>query len=433
MGTSGSGKTTLMNILGCLDRPTSGHYWLEGQDVTELSPDERALLRNQKLGFVFQTFHLLPRTSALENVIMPLSYNGINLSDGEARQQSEELLAKVGLGDRLDHEPSQLSGGQQQRVAIARALVNHPSILFADEPTGNLDSKTSEEMLALFKRLNAEGVTIVLVTHDEEVARAANRIIRIHDGMIQSDEAHAATVEAPEQPEKAGRRPVWALPRVRWMLRTALQGLRRNIMRAALTALGIIIGVAAVIAMMEIGRGSASAIQSTIASMGANNLLILPGTAASGGVTFGAGSIKTLPPRTPRPFCGKPRRCGRWPPLCGPGPRWCTATATGCPFIYTAPPRLTWTSGSGPWPRGTCSPSRMSATPARCASWAESGAGAVPGGVAPGQGNSGQQRRLQGHRRAHLQRGQYGGHRPGRRAAGALDHHQVPGGGQIHG
>jgi macrolide transport system ATP-binding/permease protein len=298
MGTSGSGKTTLMNILGCLDRPTSGHYWLEGQDITELSSDDRALLRNQKLGFVFQTFHLLPRTSALENVIMPLSYNGINLSDGEARHQSEELLAKVGLGDRLDHEPSQLSGGQQQRVAIARALVNHPAILFADEPTGNLDSKTSEEMLALFKRLNDEGVTIVLVTHDEEVARAAQRIIRIHDGMIQSDEAVAAgAVEPPAQPEKAGRRPVWAFPRVRWMLRTALQGLRRNIMRAALTALGIIIGVAAVIAMMEIGRGSASAIQSTIASMGANNLLIFPGTAASGGVTFGAGSIKTLTPQ----------------------------------------------------------------------------------------------------------------------------------------
>jgi macrolide transport system ATP-binding/permease protein len=298
MGTSGSGKTTLMNILGCLDRPTSGNYRLEGQEVTELSPDERALLRNQKLGFVFQTFHLLPRSSALENVIMPLSYNGINLSDGEAQHQSEELLHKVGLGDRLDHEPSQLSGGQQQRVAIARALVNHPSILFADEPTGNLDSKTSEEMLALFKRLNNEGVTIVLVTHDEGVARSANRIIRIHDGMIQSDEeTHAAAVETPEQPEKAGRRPIWAFPRLRWMLRTALQGLRRNVMRAALTALGIIIGVAAVIAMMEIGRGSASAIQSTIASMGANNLLIMPGTAASGGVTFGAGSIKTLTPQ----------------------------------------------------------------------------------------------------------------------------------------
>ncbi|MEW6657479.1 MAG: ABC transporter permease [Thermodesulfobacteriota bacterium] len=300
MGASGSGKTTLMNILGCLDRPTSGQYWLEGQDITELSPDERAQLRNQNLGFVFQTFNLLPRTSALENVIMPLSYNGINLSDQEVRRQGEELLKRVGLGDRLDHEPSQLSGGQQQRVAIARALVNHPSVLFADEPTGNLDSKTSEEMLGLFKQLNEEGVTIILVTHDEQVARYAKRVIRIHDGVVVADEVPATQVPPETAPEKKGestRRPFWALPRIRWMVRTALHGLRRNILRAALTTLGIIIGVAAVIAMMEIGRGSSSAIQRTIANMGANNLLILPGTAASGGVSFGAGSVMTLTPQ----------------------------------------------------------------------------------------------------------------------------------------
>jgi macrolide transport system ATP-binding/permease protein len=301
MGTSGSGKTTLMNILGCLDRPTSGRYWLDGQDVTELSPDERAKLRNQKLGFVFQTFNLLPRTSALENVIMPLSYNGINMSDQEARRRSEELLAQVGLSERLDHEPSQLSGGQQQRVAIARSLVNHPSVLFADEPTGNLDSKTSEEMLGVFKQLNEEGVTIILVTHDEQVARSAKRILRIHDGMVTADETpQAAPVPAessPEEGEKPVRRPFWALPRLRWMLRTSLQGLRRNVMRAALTTLGIIIGVAAVIAMMEIGRGSSNAIQRTIASMGANVLLVRAGTASSGGVSFGSGSSKTLTPQ----------------------------------------------------------------------------------------------------------------------------------------
>jgi macrolide transport system ATP-binding/permease protein len=299
MGTSGSGKTTLMNILGCLDRPSAGQYWLEGQEVSELFPDDQALLRNQKLGFVFQTFNLLPRSSALENVIMPLSYNGINLSDQEARHQAEELLHRVGLGDRLEHEPSQLSGGQQQRVAIARALVNHPSLLFADEPTGNLDSKTSEEMLGLFKRLNEEGVTILLVTHDEQVARSAKRIIRIHDGMIHSDEVPSSPTaeESPEKQGKPTRRPFWAWPRLRWMLRTALHGLRRNIMRAALTALGIIIGVAAVIAMMEIGRGSSTAIQNTIASMGANNLIVRAGTASSGGVSFGSGSIKTLTPQ----------------------------------------------------------------------------------------------------------------------------------------
>jgi macrolide transport system ATP-binding/permease protein len=301
MGSSGSGKTTLMNILGCLDRPSSGRYWLEGRDITELSPDERAKLRNQKLGFVFQTFNLLPRTNALENVIMPLSYNGVNLTDQEARRQGEELLERVGLGERLDHEPSQLSGGQQQRVAIARSLVNHPSVLFADEPTGNLDSKTSEDVLGLFKQLNSEGVTILLVTHDEEVARSAKRIVRIHDGLLVSDEPSPAVQTPGEAPLKEGekptRRPFWALPRLRWMLRTALHGLRRNVMRAALTTLGIIIGVAAVIAMMEIGRGSASAIQRTIASMGANNLMVMPGTAASGGVSFGAGSVMTLTPQ----------------------------------------------------------------------------------------------------------------------------------------
>jgi len=299
MGTSGSGKTTLMNILGCLDRPTSGEYWLEGQEITGLSPDDRALLRNQKLGFVFQTFNLLPRTSALENVIMPLSYNGVNLSDQEALQRAWDLLQRLGLGERLDHEPSQLSGGQQQRVAIARALVNHPSLLLADEPTGNLDSKTSEEMLDLFRRLNEEGVTIILVTHDENVARCAKRIVRIHDGMVQADETPAAL--APPEPAAAeesepSRRSVWALPHLRWLLRTALHGLRRNVMRAALTTLGIIIGVAAVIAMMEIGRGSSTAIQKTIASMGANNLMVRAGTASSGGVSFGAGSVKTLTP-----------------------------------------------------------------------------------------------------------------------------------------
>jgi ABC-type lipoprotein export system ATPase subunit len=188
MGASGSGKSTLMNILGCLDQPTSGEYRLDGQEVSQLSADERALVRNRTVGFVFQNFNLLPRTSALENVMMPLSYSLENLSDRETRQRAMELLARVGLGDRLDHQPSQLSGGQQQRVAIARALVNRPPLLFADEPTGNLDSHTSEEVLEMFGQLNAQdGITIVLVTHDAAVARHARRTIRIHDGVIQKD------------------------------------------------------------------------------------------------------------------------------------------------------------------------------------------------------------------------------------------------------
>jgi len=185
MGASGSGKSTLMNILGCLDRPTSGLYRVEGMEVSDLSADHRARLRNQKLGFVFQNFNLLPRTTALENVAMPLIYAPDHIPDRQARMRAREMLDRVGLGDRMDHEPSQLSGGQQQRVAIARALVNHPSILFADEPTGNLDSRTSEEVLAMFRRLNEQdGLTIIIVTHDSQVAGYARRLIRIHDGII---------------------------------------------------------------------------------------------------------------------------------------------------------------------------------------------------------------------------------------------------------
>jgi len=172
MGASGSGKSTLMNILGCLDHATSGEYWLEGQEISRLSADERASLRNHKLGFVFQNFNLLPRTTSLENVIMPLSYTREVLSDHDAQHRGVELLNRIGLGDRLHYEPSKLSGGQQQRVAIARALINNPSVVFADEPTGNLDSATSEEILKMLQKLNSEeGITIIVVTHDPNVAR----------------------------------------------------------------------------------------------------------------------------------------------------------------------------------------------------------------------------------------------------------------------
>ncbi len=188
VGASGSGKTTLMNILGCLDHPTSGEYWLEDREISDCSADERALIRNEKIGFVFQSFVLLPRTNALEKVMMPLNYTAANLSDREWRRRGEEVLQKVGLGDRMDHEPSQLSGGQQQRVAIARALINRPPVIFADEPTGNLDSHTTEEILRMFQQLNEkEGITTIIVTHDFNVARHTKRVIRLIDGVIVDD------------------------------------------------------------------------------------------------------------------------------------------------------------------------------------------------------------------------------------------------------
>jgi ABC-type lipoprotein export system ATPase subunit len=185
MGSSGSGKSTLMNILGCLDRPSAGEYWLDDQEVSNLSNDERAYIRNKKIGFVFQNFNLLARTSSLENVIMPLTYTAANLSRADCTARGKKWLDRVGLGHRMYNHPSQLSGGQQQRVAIARSLVNNPPLLFADEPTGNLDSRTSKEMLQLFQALNAEeGITIILVTHDAGVASYAKRTIKIHDGVI---------------------------------------------------------------------------------------------------------------------------------------------------------------------------------------------------------------------------------------------------------
>lgn len=186
MGPSGSGKSTLMNMLGCLDTPSSGEYWLNGKDVSKMKDSQLAEIRNKEIGFVFQTFNLLPRYTALENVALPLIYAGVNRTTREAR--AKDVLQQVGLTDRMNHKPNELSGGQKQRVAIARALVNHPSIILADEPTGNLDSKTSLEIMSLFADIHEKGNTVILVTHEEDIARHAKRIIRVKDGIVESDE-----------------------------------------------------------------------------------------------------------------------------------------------------------------------------------------------------------------------------------------------------
>lgn len=185
MGPSGSGKSTLMNLIGCLDSPSSGSYWLNGQDVAGLSDNRLAQIRNREIGFVFQTFNLLPRLTALDNVALPLVYAGV--SEQERRERAHEVLRQVGLQDRVGHRPNELSGGQRQRVALARALVNKPSLILADEPTGNLDSKTSVEIMQMFANIHALGNTIVLVTHEEDIARHAHRMVRLKDGSIESD------------------------------------------------------------------------------------------------------------------------------------------------------------------------------------------------------------------------------------------------------
>ena len=207
MGASGSGKSTLMNILGCLDRPTTGRYILDGADVSGLDRDQLADIRNHKLGFVFQNFNLLPRTSARENVELPLVYSAQPLTSAELRERADRILASVGLAGREDHHPSQLSGGQQQRVAIARALINEPEVLLADEPTGNLDSRTSVEIMAIFQQLNERGITVIMVTHEPDIAAYAKRNVMMRDGVILNDHLVSRRLDAATQLQNGRARP----------------------------------------------------------------------------------------------------------------------------------------------------------------------------------------------------------------------------------
>ncbi len=276
MGASGSGKSTLMNLIGLLDRPTSGSYRLDGTEVSSLDADARALLRREVFGFIFQQYNLLPHESATGNVEMPAIYAG--LPRAERRKRAEALLTTLGLADRLDHRPSQLSGGQQQRVSIARALMNGGAVILADEPTGALDSRSGEEVMRLLHELNAQGHTILLITHDPDVARQAHRIIEIRDGTILSDTPNGAaeTQAAPKRPVRSRKAGFTAFDAAE-SARMALNSLRSNLLRTLLTLLGIIIGVASVVAMLAIGDGARQSVLDRIGAMGTNLLLVRPG------------------------------------------------------------------------------------------------------------------------------------------------------------
>jgi macrolide transport system ATP-binding/permease protein len=288
MGQSGSGKSTLMNISGCLDQATSGTYRILGQEVRDLSPDELAALRRETFGFIFQRYNLLATASARENVEIPAVYAGMTQSDRTARAQA--LLDDLGLGNRAGHRPGQLSGGQQQRVAIARALMNNPPVILADEPTGALDSKSGDDVMALLKNLHAQGRTIILITHDEKVASHAQRIIRIHDGKISDNSDLAPMTGLPGVEEKPAHGSAGLLTDISEAAKTAIRALHANLFRTALTLLGIVIGVAAVVTMLAIGAGSKQKILDQISAMGTNLLSIRPGQPGF----RGSGDIATM-------------------------------------------------------------------------------------------------------------------------------------------
>jgi macrolide transport system ATP-binding/permease protein len=297
MGPSGSGKSTLMQIMGLLDRPSSGTFKLLGLDVSNLTDDEGAALRSRVIGFIFQMFNLLARTSALDNVALPMLYTG----EKGRTTRATELLNEIGLGDRLDHAPNQLSGGQQQRVAIARALTNRPRLIFADEPTGNLASDQAEEVLKRLVNFNNSGITIVMVTHEPDIAAYAKRIIKIKDGLVISDELNShPRIPFGKTVESKVADALTAVPEPRALSAdemgehfiSALKAIRSNKVRSALSMLGIMIGVTAVIAMLAIGKGAQKSIEARLSSLGSNLLMLWPvSPRAAGGARGGSGSF----------------------------------------------------------------------------------------------------------------------------------------------
>ncbi|MCC7017582.1 MAG: MacB family efflux pump subunit [Rhodospirillales bacterium] len=291
MGASGSGKTTLMNLIGCLDRPSGGRYRFAGRDVAGLDRDELSLLRRDAFGFVFQQYNLLASASAEENVEVPAIYAGLRKADRLAR--ARRILAQLGLGERFDHRPSQLSGGEQQRVSVARALMNGGAVILADEPTGALDSASGREVLAILRRLHAEGHTVVLITHDSKVAAEAGRVVTLADGRVVSDTGggREAVLSAAGAPEGVPERVTGALADVTEAVKMALRSLRANLFRSLLTLLGIVIGVGSVVAMLAIGDGAKREVLTRIQALGTNLLRVRPGAP---NVRMGGGVIATL-------------------------------------------------------------------------------------------------------------------------------------------